>query len=789
MDLSQYPRDHVTFMYTDIEGASRMTEEFQELGLSFQKLLNDPHLELLLGLAAKAGGHKLNYTGDGLLLVFPSADSAVACATELQQQLHAGKISYSQEGKTWNVTVRIGLHTSIKELGPKTVPSGDITYPGSDINFAHRIMRPGAGGQLLISRETHRACKTLAHNQVHPWPDRCLKSFEDQPEPVYEVLYYEGQEPREPGLRFFPNFYRRALNQYIRRPDKEAEVRGHFRRSSRDGTLPHLVTIRAEGGMGKTRLAIECAMQMASLFPDGIFLADLSTLTTSTEATVAGVIGEALHLEPQFRQPEPLIQYLAQKDALLLLDNYEGVAGEEVQFFLSDILERTERVRFLVTSRQPVGIDDIEQMVDLDHGMSRAEARELFEARARLKAGNSKVFSETDQQHIEHILDLTSIQPGDANSGVIPLAVELAAAWVGREPLAGIARGLATPASLQTARPRGTISANSRSTGRRHDSLTNSFEWSYHLLGEGYGETAQILFATAGLFATSFDAAILGEITGDPKAVDLVREIRNLSLFRGDDSGDTMRYWLHHFTQEFALSKFKQLERREELERRFVERYARIVDETSNLNEAPNRALLDQEWRNILAAIEVAGPHDWNDLRWQLYPVFNFLSLRSLWGEEEQLQLRYTEWAKERRQPQILNAVQNNLGKVYRVQGRWDEAIQAYKASLLIVREFGDRLGEGQTLNNLGLVYQAQSRWDEAIQVYEASLLIRREFGDRLGEGKALGNLALLWLAQGDLQRALIYAEQSLVSFGRTQDTILQQRARNLIAHIRSQMP
>jgi len=104
----------------------------------------------------------------------------------------------------------------------------------------------------------------------------------------------------------------------------------------------------------------------------------------------------------------------------------------------------------------------------------------------------------------------------------------------------------------------------------------------------------------------------------------------------------------------------------------------------------------------------------------------------------------------------------NNLGVVCQSQGRWAEAEKCYQQSLEIFREFGDRVGEGQTLMNLGNVYLSQGQWAEAEECYQQDLAIGREFGDRVGEGLTLMNLGIVYQSQGRLAEAEEYYQQSL---------------------------
>jgi tetratricopeptide (TPR) repeat protein len=79
-------------------------------------------------------------------------------------------------------------------------------------------------------------------------------------------------------------------------------------------------------------------------------------------------------------------------------------------------------------------------------------------------------------------------------------------------------------------------------------------------------------------------------------------------------------------------------------------------------------------------------------------------------------------------------------------------------------------------------VYQSQGRWQEAIECYEQDLAICREYGDRMGEGQTLENIALLYSAQGDTEKALEWERQALAVLQTTQDARAVEKARGLIA-------
>ena len=97
-------------------------------------------------------------------------------------------------------------------------------------------------------------------------------------------------------------------------------------------------------------------------------------------------------------------------------------------------------------------------------------------------------------------------------------------------------------------------------------------------------------------------------------------------------------------------------------------------------------------------------------------------------------------------------------------------------------RRNGDRQNEGRMLNNLGIVYRSQGRRDEAISAYDDALVIGRESKDRVGEGQTLENVALLWEAQGDVSRALPFARQAVAELECAEAKANLEKARRTLA-------
>jgi class 3 adenylate cyclase len=134
------PGGTVTFLFTDIEGSTRL---LQELGDDYRQVVAD-HRRLLRDVFGAAGGQEVDTQGDAFFYSFTRARDAVRGAVDGQRALAAHEWPGDAE-----VRVRMGLHTGEPHLG-------DEGYVGLDVVRAARICSAGHGGQILVS-ETTRA--------------------------------------------------------------------------------------------------------------------------------------------------------------------------------------------------------------------------------------------------------------------------------------------------------------------------------------------------------------------------------------------------------------------------------------------------------------------------------------------------------------------------------------------------------------------------------------------------------------------------------------------------------
>lgn len=527
----QLPAGRISLMFTDIEDSSRMNNILGDAVYSAS--IREPHNVCIRAAVVQHNGALIKTMGDGCMLAFDRASNALACAVALQKSLaDAPLTALDATGNVWTVRIRIGVHTAIQEL----FPDDRDDYHGADVNFAARVESLGTGGQIIVSESTYTASRREPY-QWQEWPGRRIRSF-DQPETVWELLWDETLRG-EPGARWLPAWYQGERNRYTPRSSLQDTILKTFAIPQLDGSTPRLVTLHGFGGMGKTRLAVACATQAAGRFKDGVFFIPFETKPKPKEA-IAAAIAAALGLGGDTALPTNLLHVLRDKEMLLILDNYETVDSDEVRAYLADLLNHTRLVHLLITGREAAKLIDVEQLIDLDTGMTMQEAVGLFVTRAQLKKGRHWQPNADEMHIVEKILTLTEC---------IPVAIELATAWTDKRTLAEIAEDLeATPLGATTAEP---PRSRRTDTADRHRSLTRCLDWSFDLL-EG---PAQEGFTRLGVFADTFTAHSVASICGVRDAQGLLDRLQDASLVRRTEVEGYSSYAMHRFTRAYAAQK------------------------------------------------------------------------------------------------------------------------------------------------------------------------------------------------------------------------------------------
>jgi predicted ATPase/class 3 adenylate cyclase len=365
----EQPQGTVTFLFTDIEGSTRL---LTELGAERYAELLEQHRRALRDAFGRHGGYEVDCEGDAFFAAFQSARGAAAAAAEAQAALGAGPMR-----------VRIGLHTGEALLAPPK-------YVGIDVHRTARIMAAAHGGQILVSQQTRQLIEAELR-------DLGLHRLKDLGEPLRLYQLGEGEFPPPRSL------YRTKLpapaTPFVGRERELEEVVSLL---GRDGV--RLLTLTGPGGSGKTRLALQAAAEIAERYPDGVFWVGLAALRDP--ALVLPTVGH------EIGGTEDVAYYVSAKRLLLLLDNLEQVldAGPE----LAELLSACPNLDLLVTSREPLHLT-VEHEYPVPP-LAEDEAVHLFQERAA--SARPGVATSREAAGICRRLDC------------LPLAVELAAARV-----------------------------------------------------------------------------------------------------------------------------------------------------------------------------------------------------------------------------------------------------------------------------------------------------------------------------------------------------------------------
>ena len=243
------PTGTVTFLFTDVEGSSRLWEDHPEV-------MHDVlarHDEIVRGAIESHDGYVVKTTGDGFHAAFGTAHDALEAALVAQQAL-AGEPPV--QGVV--VKVRMGVHT-----GEARVRDGD--YYGAELNRAARLMAVGHGGQVLVSEVTHRLASNVAA------VDLGSHHLKDVGEVGIWQLTHPSLQRDFPPLRTLTaaNNLPASVDSFVGRRDELAEVLDALEHS-------RLVTLTGPGGSGKTRLALEAAAAALATFRDGVWFVSLA---------------------------------------------------------------------------------------------------------------------------------------------------------------------------------------------------------------------------------------------------------------------------------------------------------------------------------------------------------------------------------------------------------------------------------------------------------------------------------------------------------------------------------
>lgn len=523
-----------------------------------------------------------------------------------------------------------------------------------------------------------------------------------------------------------------------------------------------LVTLTGPGGVGKTRLALQVAVELRSAFGDGVRLVELQAISEPQLVTpiVAAALGIDEHLPGKL--PDAVAAFLRPKRILLLIDNCEHLIGACAQ--LADHLLRTcDDLRILATSREPLRTSG-EQVWPVPplpvpkRGESPTAARALTSDAVRLFV-----------QRANAVAPSFAVNDGNAAAVAeicrqldgIPLAIELAAARIASLTPNQIADRLGDRFQL--------LASADRTANERHRTLRNVVEWSYELLEPG----EQALLARMAVFAGGASLEAIEEICGDQTdraaTLHLLTRLVDKSLVLVADDSGARRYSLAETVWLFAREQLVESGAAEDAHQRHADHFLGFAEAAEpELWSRASAAWLDYleaDHDNFRAALRRAVGHGDAETGQRLgAALYRFWMLRGHlteglhWLEGA---LSWPSGANDGTRARALNAA----GHLARSLGKYDQAVRFYEQSLALYQHLANDRGAALALNNLGVVAQFLQDYVRAVELHQESLRLFRIANDAAGVAVALVTLGTMAQLRGDYDQAFDFCEESVAQF------------------------
>ncbi|MFL7838020.1 MAG: adenylate/guanylate cyclase domain-containing protein, partial [Candidatus Promineifilaceae bacterium] len=324
----------LTFLFTDLESSTHL---WQQAPMAMQGALAR-HDAIMKAVIEQHNGRVVKSTGDGLLAVFESAVDGALAALSGQQAM----ASETWPAETGPLRIRIGLHS-----GESQERGGD--YFGTTVNTAARIMDLGHGGQVLVSEVTALILRgqTPADISFTDLGAYRLKGLA-LPENVYQ-LCHPSIAQEFPPLR----------SSSIPKHNLPAEITPLVGREQEINALSDLladpkitlVSIIAPGGTGKSHLAVELGRRMVKEFENGVYFVELAPINESDNIVPAVAEAAGYQFQQNGRgQKQQILDYLANKEMLLIMDNYEHLLDGGAAL-VTEMLRSANGLKVVTTSR------------------------------------------------------------------------------------------------------------------------------------------------------------------------------------------------------------------------------------------------------------------------------------------------------------------------------------------------------------------------------------------------------------------------------------------------------
>ena len=733
-----------TFLFTDIEGSTRLWEDQPER----MRTELARHDAILRDAVQAHRGVVVKSTGDGLYAAFADPLDALIATVALQHELARSRASDVP------IHVRCGLHAGVVE-------QRDQDYFGTAVNRAQRIMSAGHGGQVLLSQVVADLVRSRLPEDSSLL-DLGVVRLRDiaVPEHLFQLVH--------PGLRRdFP-----ALRSLAATPTNlPHEVKSFI---GRERDVRHVVallgqtrllTLQGAGGIGKTRLLLHVARAALHAFPDGVWFVELAALADASlvPQALASVLG--LKPPPDRAVIDITVEHLRERRALVVLDNCEHLV-EACANLARDLLQSAAGVKVIASSREPLHVAGEATYAVPPLATPRADTRldalseyasvQLFAERATEARPDFRL----GDQNARDVAAICRRLDG------IPLALELAAARIRSLSVEQIAERLDHRFTLLT--------GGDRLALPRQQTLRALIDWSYELLSG----SERTLLARLSVFAGGWTLDAAEMVCAGPP-IDRAQVLDQLAMLVDKSlvlhELDTDRYRLLETVQQYAQERLADSGEERATRDAHLAYYLALAQKARPELVGPQQRAwlerLDAERNNVLAA------HAWCDdaTNGATRDLELLSATRRYWIFSGALEIGYrlaTE-ALARAGAQAANLARCqalfDLGQIASYMGRYSESRRHLEQSLAIAREIGDERRMAVALQPLAIACMDHGELDRAHEYLASNLAIGRSLGDRREIATAVNALGQLHRMQMNLDEAERHYRDTL-SIGRELD-------------------
>jgi predicted ATPase/class 3 adenylate cyclase len=758
------------FLFTDIENSTSLWEKHPDV--MSEALVR--HNEIINNVIESCGGQVVKSTGDGFLLLFETGsplECAIAMQTAMQEENWPEAIG--------ELRIRIGIHSGSFERREKDI------Y-GPDVNRAARVMDAAWGGQILITDSAKIDYKLPENTSLQNLGAHLLKNL-SEPQPLFSLTHPKLQQEFPPprSLSSQPNNLPIPPTTFIGRKE-EIKAIGDLLRSN----TCQMITLHGSGGIGKTRLGIEAAMSFLKHYPFGAYFISLAPL--DDPADIWPAIASAVNL-PIYEDKLPkdqVINYLKQKEMLLVLDNFEHL--QNGASLIGELLEATPKIQVLVTSRTRLQLQKecVFEVAGLqfptqadDEVFEDFEAVQLFTSLAQRADPTFKL----SPQDYPAIVEICQLMDG------MPLGIELAAYWVRVISPQEIVDELHENIDL--------LKTELVDVPKRHRSMRAMFDYSWKLLDDKEKQVLKSLSIFRDGCTLSAAKAVANA------SLPILSSLVDKSLVKRSKQ---KRYEMHELIRQLAEEKLRtdseELEKILDAHSRYyltllAEREADLKgrDQINALNE------LDADFENLRLAWLSAGDSGQAELIGNALESFFwmltyrnhhtaaqelFARARKKWANEEahpvlyhRLRIRFPDKTKD---PETLyrQAVDSarsrgtkfELAVALNLLGRFVGHIlhdqtrgEAYMEEALgIFKELGDNFYIGHVLDDIS--FNHYNQMEDRVAFAERSLAVREKSGDLFGTAGVLGNLVVSYFGMIQFEKVRELTERGLKIAHQTND-------------------